>query len=98
MRIHEKEPRVDYDSGRFFRRIRLEDPKRRSPLADRALANLFDANRPGPRILAAAPGLWGADLAERLYDLASDWHDNVGIFAPTGGPAPLAGVAGDEKA
>lgn len=94
MRIHEKEPQVDYDATQFHRRIALDDPTRRSPLADRALADLFDTDRPGPRILAAAPALWGADLAERLRDLASNWRDGKGQFSATLNDGSASGLRG----
>ena len=78
MHIAEKEPRVDYDAAQFHRRIAMDDPVRRAPLADRALADLFDTARPGPRILVAAPRLWGTDIAERLRDLGNIWVDDKG--------------------
>lgn len=78
MHIAEKEPRVDYDAAQFHRRIVMGDPVRRAPLADRALADLFDTARPGPRVLVAAPSVWGTDIAERLRDLGNIWVDDKG--------------------
>lgn len=92
MRIHEKEPRVDYDATQFHRRIALDDPIRRSPFADRALADLFDTNRLGVRVVVAAPALWGADLAERLRDLASNWEDRLGRLSATLHVGPVSGL------
>jgi hypothetical protein len=92
MRIHEKEPRVDYDATQFHRRITLDDPTRRSPFSDRALADLFDTNHSGVRIVVAALALWGPDLAERLRDLASNWEDRSGRLFATLHAGPVSGL------
>ncbi|MBF0629188.1 MAG: hypothetical protein HQL91_13300 [Magnetococcales bacterium] len=81
LQIASKIPQVDYDAAQFCRRVTLDDPEHRSPLVDRALADLFDSGRPGPRIFVAAPKLWGTDIAVRLRDLAGKWVDDKGLFS-----------------
>ena len=53
--------------------MKSENPLRRAPLSDRQLEALFDAARPGPRIVAAAPGLWGKTIATDLVAVARAW-------------------------
>lgn len=78
LQISSKEPKVDYDAAHFCRRVTLDDPISRSPLVDRALADLFDFGRPGPRIFVAAPALWGEKTAQHLLGLADQWADDKG--------------------
>jgi len=78
LKISEKEPRVDYDPSHYHRRARPEQVDRRAPLPDRGMARLFDTARPGPRVLIAAPALYGADLAQIVADLADGWNDASG--------------------
>ncbi|MBF0400591.1 MAG: ATP-binding protein [Magnetococcales bacterium] len=78
LQISSKEPKVDYDAAHFCRRVTLDDPISRSPLVDRALADLFDFDRPGLRIFVAAPALWGGKTAQHLLGLADQWTDDKG--------------------
>ena len=71
--IMSMEPRVDYDPALFFRRLAPDDATRRAPLSDRQLEALFDPARPGQRIVAASPALWGVDISGALASLARSW-------------------------
>ena len=93
-RIHFKEPQVDYDAAQYHRRVTLNDPGRRSPLSDRALADLFDTRNPGLRIFVAAPALWGPDLAGRLRDLAHNWTDEKGRLSGLLHTGPISKLRG----
>lgn len=77
LRLTDREPEVSYDAGRFHARVAAGDPDRLSPATDRVLAELLDAGRPGLRLFAASPALWGRDLGARLAALASGWGEGA---------------------
>lgn len=76
--VAEKEPRIDYDPSFYHRRVRPDRNERRSPLSDNALESLFDTARPGLRYVVAPPGLWGADAARAIVDMAEGWRNKDG--------------------
>lgn len=78
LHISEREPRVDYDAATFHARVNPADVRRRSPISDTVLAGLFDGEKPGVKVLAAAPDVHGSDIAERLKEIGDGWRTRSG--------------------